>query len=563
LDKISIFTRTAKGLNRSIMITKTKRVIAGVSALLLFCGTARSQLNISSGATFNIQSGAIVTVQGDITSSADITGAGKVVLKGSANQNVNMNGFTIPNLEIDNAANATLTGNTRVTTDLLLTNGRLILGNFDLTLGAAPAGTVTGAGLTRFVVTNGTGRLVKTTLGATAFSFPVGNGTTTYNPISISNSGTADNIGVRCLTNGYTNGLTGPSFTKEAVDASWDVTEATAGGSNLSMTATWNASDELPGFQRTRTGISNYITSPAANVGWDLLNSQTAAASGTDPYSITRTGVSNLGAFAVGTRPVLSPLLVTPKVFLQGPFNTGTGVMGDNLRTSNLIPLLNPYDTIPGFTASGSGGGERSTATVVGAGAPAGNDAIVDWVLLQLHQASDSAIISTAAALLQRDGDIVQTDGITPANIPGFAPGNYFISVLHRNHLGVRSAGTLALAKTTPAAYNFTNILSNAFVGNPVVPNPAMATLSTGVFGLFSGNTIFDRVVRASGPSAINDASRLLGTIGSGAILSNVYNRSDVNMDGVVRASGPSAINDYSKLLGTLGALSLINQPIF
>jgi hypothetical protein len=110
-----------------------KRILitALVTGTVELCSlSTNAQLYISSGATLQIQTGAIVTVQGDVTSSADILGPGKLQLKGSSNQNVNMNGFTIPNLEIDNAANATLTGNTRIGTDLLFTNGNVQIGNF-------------------------------------------------------------------------------------------------------------------------------------------------------------------------------------------------------------------------------------------------------------------------------------------------------------------------------------------------------------------------------------------------------------------------------------------------
>lgn len=536
--------------------------ISGLALALLLAGNSYGQLFISSGTTFNIQSGGIVTVQGDITSSADITGAGKVILKGTGNQNVNMNGFTIPNLEMDNAANATLTGNARVSTDVLFTNGKIQQGNFDFTL--ASTATVTGATSAKYFVTNGTGRLIKAGLGATAFTYPVGNSTTTYNPVSISNSGTSDDISVRCLANVLSAGATGTAFTKEVADASWDINEAVAGGSNLSLTTTWSGSDELPGFNRTKGGISYYIPTAGATQGWDLLNSQTGAAAGANPYTYTRTGVSALGVFAVGTRPVLSPLLMSPKVFLQGPYNTGTGVMSDALRTLNLIPTVSPYDTIAGFTPAGSGGGETTTAAIVGSGAPAGNDAIVDWLFLQLHSNVDSSIVSTKAVLVQRDGDVVETDGVSPVNFAGFAPGNYYVSIRHRNHLGVRTAfPPVGLAKTTALPYSFTSSVASAFVGNPAVANPAEATLTAGVFGLYGGNTIVDRTVRASGPAAVNDATRLLGTLGSATLLSSVYSRSDVNMDGTVRASGPAAINDFTKLVGIIGAATLISQPIF
>ena len=158
----------------------------------VFCNIASAQLFIDQ-ATFTIQSGATVTVQGDVTSNVDILGTGKVVLKGTANQNVNMNGFSIPNVEVDNTSNVTLTGNAKVAGDLLFTNGKVLLGNNTLSL--ASAGTITGATSAKYVVTNGTGRLLKAALGAAAFTFPIGNSTTVYNPLSVSNSGTADSIG--------------------------------------------------------------------------------------------------------------------------------------------------------------------------------------------------------------------------------------------------------------------------------------------------------------------------------------------------------------------------------
>src|SRR4029079_5491474 len=104
-----------------------------MAAATVFCNMASAQLFIDQ-ATFTIQAGATVTVQGDVTSNTDIQGTGKLVLKGSANQNVNMGGFTIPNLEMDNAANVTLTGNLKIGTSLLFTNGKILLGANNLTL---------------------------------------------------------------------------------------------------------------------------------------------------------------------------------------------------------------------------------------------------------------------------------------------------------------------------------------------------------------------------------------------------------------------------------------------
>lgn len=542
---------------------RKKLYLPFLAAALCAGSTTQAQLFIDN-AQFFIQSGATVTVQGDVTSNTDILGTGKLILKGSANQNISMAGFNVPNLEVDNAANATLTTAARVSGDLLFTNGDLLLGANNLTLGASA--TITNANDTRFVVTNGTGRLVKASLGATPFVYPVGNSLTSYNPVTIANAGTSDDIGVRVLANALTTGTTGTALTREVVDATWDVSEAVAGGSNLSITATWAAADELPGLNRaTRPlGISNYITAPVANVGWDLLLSQAATASGAGPYSVTRTGVTNVGAFTVGHRPVMSPLLVGPKVFLQGAYNTTTGLMTDNLRINNLIPTTEPYTGLAGFTHSGSGGGEASVATVVGSAAAAGNDAVTDWMFAQLHRASDSVVVSTRAVLVQRDGDIVDVDGVSPVNFAGNAAGNYYVSFRHRNHLGVRSASTLSLAKTTATAFNFTTGLGQAYTKN--ITNNAMATMGT-VFGMWAGNVNDDIQVRMTGLNGnSNDYVRLLNTLGSStASIPSTYNKADLNLDGIVRMTGLNATNnDYIRLLNTVGSsTTTIAQPSF
>ena len=540
-----------------------------IGIICLGCNVASAQLFIDQ-ATFTIQSGATVTVQGDVTSNTDILGTGKVILKGTANQNINMGGFTVPNLEIDNTSNVTLTGNAKVSGDLSFTNGEIVIGNNNLTIGSA--GTITNATNAKFVVTNGTGRLVKAALGNTAFNFPIGNSTTSYDPVSITNSGTTDDIGARSFANVLAGGSTGVAYTKETVNNSWDISEAVAGGSNLSLTATWNTADELPGFDRNRGGLSNYLITPAANVGWDLLNSQTGMAVGANPYTYTRMGITTTGIFAVGTRPVLSPLLVSPKIFLQGPYNSSLNVMSDALRIGNYIPLSEPYSTASGSNLinvlfRGSGGGETSNNTIVGSLAPSNDNAIVDWVLVQLHRTSDNAVVSQRAVLLQKDGDIVDTDGVSPVNLAGNAAGSYFVSIKHRNHVGIRSAASLGLLKVTNTPYNFTTTLAQALApsSSTAMTNKYGTATTTSNFLMWAGNGNTNGTLRYAG--AQNDETVLLNNAplsGNKITVASGYFLSDYNMNGIVRYAGSQ--NDENILLNIalLGnKLIVIPQAVF
>ena len=86
------------------------------STLLLVNSTSNGQVHITSGTQVYLHSGASVVIKGDFTTNSNITGPGKVILKGTAVQHCNTNGLSLYNLEIDNAAGVELD------TDLLINN---------------------------------------------------------------------------------------------------------------------------------------------------------------------------------------------------------------------------------------------------------------------------------------------------------------------------------------------------------------------------------------------------------------------------------------------------------
>ena len=321
---------------------------------LLACGTvvcniASAQLFIDQ-ATFTIQSGATVTVQGDVTSNVDIQGTGKVILKGTANQNVNMNGFSIPNVEIDNAANVTLTGNAKVGTNLQFTNGKILLGTNNLTLAAAA--TSTGGGTSKFVETNGTGQLLKElTANVTAFEMPVGAGTA-YRPAFISTSGTysSANVGVKVTGASHPNK---PNKISDYIAAYWPITRTGVTGTVTVAGQYADAAD---------------VTGTEANLrGYFFNGTEWSSASGTNDAALNRVGVP---VAANGTVYGMDKFVyVKAKAFLQGAFNTTTGVMSDALRTpTNLIPLSDPYRTAPystTFTHVANSGAETALACCI------------------------------------------------------------------------------------------------------------------------------------------------------------------------------------------------------
>lgn len=528
--------------------------------LLITTGfAANAQLKIDN-ATFFIGAGATVTVQGDVTSNVDIQGTGLLQMKGSSLQNIDMGGHTVPNLEIDNTSNVTmLNSNTRIGTNLLFTNGRFQTGNLSLVL--APAAGITGYSSSRFVQTNGTGILTKESLGATSFLYPVGFGPGEYNPLTIANNGTVDDISVRCLQNVLANGVTGSPVTADFANNSWVVSEAVAGGSNLDMTAEWVTGDELANFNRVKSGISRYN----AGTDWDLPPSTIANASGANPYTRSRTGITTTGVFAVADLDKADAALLNLKFFLQGPSFSG-GLMGDNLRSLGLLPLTQPYSSSLSATRfnrlgiyDGSASVNESVPSAAAFDVTGTNDDIVDWVYVALLDGTTPATkLQTRAALLQRDGDVVEyypaTGTYGPVRMPIEGNGNYHILVSHRNHMAIRTATAQALTDNTILSYDFSTAQAKAFGTNPMGPLPSSASLA-----LYGGNVDYNTQIRASGPPSINDDSKLLSRLGvPTAIVTGVYEPFDINMDGTIRASGPPAINDRSKLLSILGSAIVI-----
>ncbi|MBL7813632.1 MAG: hypothetical protein JNL70_01415 [Saprospiraceae bacterium] len=338
----------------------------------------------------------------------------------------------------------------------------------------------------------------------------------------------------------------------------------TVSASSLATTLVMNTSATL-----TWTGTTssyNWIVVPTG----EGINGTVVASGSTSTLPIAVTGLTSATTYDLfvqgactpeGTVDWVGPLtfttkddaFVSVKTILQGAYSTTTGLMGDNLRSLNLIPTTEPYSGISGFTHVNGGGGEKVTSTVL---AVTGNDAIVDWVFVELRDKTTPAtVIATRSALIQRDGDVVDVDGVSPVGFPVVAD-DYYVVVRHRNHLGIRTASTISLNKVSATPYDFTTSASQALSG-------VQKDLTGGKFGMYGGNVNSNNTVRASGPSSINDYLRLINLLGTSSnIQSNVYSVGDVNMDGTMRASGPSSINDYLKIINAIGSsAAIITQP--
>lgn len=240
-----------------------------------------------------------------------------------------------------------------------------------------------------------------------------------------------------------------------------------------------------------------------------------------------------------GTINLVSPSVqVAAKVFLEGPFVSGTALMGDGLRAAGIIPLTEPYTAL-GYVHVG-GGGETVSPPVL---AVTGNNAIVDWVVVELRDEGDpSVIVATRSALVQRDGDVVSTNGTSPVSL-SIAAGIYNVALRHRIHLGVMTQDPLSLS-AVPTTVDLTSSSTVCF------GTDARRTVGSNQV-LWAGDVTFNSVVQYTG--ANNDRDPILLAIGGSVPTNTVtgYGRTDVNMDGTSKYTG--ALNDRDPILLNIG----------
>ena len=234
---------------------------------------------------------------------------------------------------------------------------------------------------------------------------------------------------------------------------------------------------------------------------------------------------------------------VSVRALLAGPYDGGTLMMKDDLRVQGLLPLAHPYGAAP-FSYSGS---ETMAPSIL---STANSNAIVDWVLLELRdQTTPATVLHRRAALIQRDGDIVDIDGVSPVTFHDVAPGTYRVAVRHRNHLGVMTGTFYSLGVST-TAIDLTSAATSTY------GTEARKTHDNGSMQLWSGNTNTDHRLRYSGSG--NDRDPIIQMIylniaspSPTSVVQDVYSSNDVNLDGDVKYAGSA--NDRDPILVNIG----------
>lgn len=142
------------------------------------------------------------------------------------------------------------------------------------------------------------------------------------------------------------------------------------------------------------------------------------------------------------------------RVYLEGLYDPNLNAMRHQLRTANLLPSSQPYNVAPW----NYNGGESLSPL------PANTS---DWVLIEVRDANNPAsVLDRSAALLLADGTVRDIDG-NPNGVrlrQVAQSGLYYISIKHRNHLGVMTATPILLPNLQ--TYDFTTASQQAYGNN-------------------------------------------------------------------------------------------------
>jgi hypothetical protein len=346
-------------------------------------------------------------------------------------------------------------------------------------------------------------------------------------PVTVSNIGTAAATGQLVVKINIPNNTTSlPSYASNGWTCNASGTILTCATSNFAgIAATASSTFDIKLTPMTGTAGQNIILT-------GLVETVTG-----------ETNTLNNNKTTIMVTPIAGPpaILINAKVMLQGAattVNNPYALNADGMMRADITAML---PTAQPYTALGYAN------VTVKAGTPnftgAGNNAIVDWVLVELRSSAASAtVLARHAGLLQKDGDIVDIDGVSPLSIE-VNSGNYFVSVRHRNHLGAMTAAAISLTGTATTV-DFTNPTTVTY------GTYAQVTIG-GKNLLWAGNANTNNNVIAQG--ANSDRSTVTNSVtgtganatGTNAYILTGYSTTDVNMDGKSIAKGTNADNTF------------------
>jgi len=293
-----------------------------------------------------------------------------------------------------------------------------------------------------------------------------------------------------------------------------DLTNAANNWNNINFSGALNVTPTLSFTKESGHVFDPYTDYNTTGVTNATNFSQSFGLEGSEIYA-EYSGITELTGGSIVVKVSEQEVVVPLKVMLEGPYKEVTGLMDDKLRQFGLLPTTHPFNVAP-WNYMGTDTIQPLVLDTIG------NDAIVDWVLVELRDKfTPATILGTQAGLLQRDGDVVGMDGRSHLTFKNLSSGDYHVVLKHRNHMGVMTDTPVALDLFS-RTIDFTSAPINGI--DPV-------KLVNGVQLLWTGDVNADNAVTAGDRSLAWNGRNQSG-----------YLQFDCTLDGVCNAHDRSVI---------------------
>lgn len=424
--------------------------------------TVQGNLQINSGVTYTTTMTGSMLLGGNLINNGNTLAITTqyVSFDGTAAQSIQGTGsVTLTDIGLDNVAGLNLQRDLTVNGFLVILNGQINIGNYNLNLGSAASFSIGTPSEANMIVATGTGQLIKyfTTGFTGSFEFPVGDttGTDEYSPVTLNfASGTFDvvsYVGVNLANTQYP----GDPNTGSYLTRYWNITSSGITAFSCDATFQYVPAD----VHGTENDIYCIRMTPTPETQF--------AAANTTLHQLSAAGLTEFGSFAGTQLPTTKTL--TLKVFLEGLYN-GAGAMNQAQNESG-----NQF---------------------------AGNTA--DQIAVELHNAITYSTIEFTAL-----GVNINTDGTSTLIIPVSKNGNYYITVKHRNSIATVSATPVSFAGSI-INYDFSTAATQAYGSN-------MKQATDGAWVFYGGDVTQDDFIDSGDMTPVdNDASNfVMGYISS------------------------------------------------